>query len=75
MTIAQRHEAAESFSTREETIDYSTAYAVSRVLKREVSPIDFENLWYDWNAFTKEPEKYANSIVVDMVNQYLDERG
>ena len=27
----------------------------------------------EWAAFYDEPEKYAGSVVVDMVNQFLDE--
>jgi len=27
----------------------------------------------DWRAFCNDPEKYRNTVVVDMVNQYIDE--
>lgn len=74
MTGAQRRGNAELFSTREEEISYATADAVSRVLGREVDQTEFENLWHDWRAFTENPEKYADTIVVDMVKLYLDEQ-
>lgn len=28
----------------------------------------------DWNAFYTDPEKYAGTVVVKMVNQYIDEQ-
>ena len=28
----------------------------------------------DWNAFYNDPEAYAGTVVVDMVNQYIDEQ-
>ena len=27
----------------------------------------------DWRAFCNDPEKYRNTVVVDMVNQYIEE--
>lgn len=28
----------------------------------------------DWNAFYNNPSRYANTVVVDMVNQWIDEK-
>lgn len=57
-----------------EEISYKTMDTVKRVLGRELTQIEFENLWIDWNAFTKNPLKYNGTVVVDMVKQYLNEQ-
>ena len=48
---------------------------VQKVLGRE--DLDYwdvhELIAEEWAAFYDEPEKYAGSVVVDMVNQFLDE--
>ena len=56
-----------------EEISYKTLEDVEQVLGVELSMIEFENLWIDWNAFTREPHKYEGTVVVDMVKQYLEE--
>lgn len=58
---------------RTDQISYKNIEAVSRVLNREIDQIEFENLWIDWKAFARNPEKYADTIVVEMIQQYLDE--
>ena len=46
--------------------------SVSRVLGREITDTEVELIHDDWKAFYNEPVKYSNSIVISMVNQYLD---
>lgn len=29
---------------------------------------------HDWNAFYNNPSQYANTVVVDMVNKWIDEK-
>ena len=47
---------------------------VKEVLGRSVAPCDYQALLEEWAAFCREPEKYANTPVVECVNKWLDER-
>lgn len=43
------------------------------VLEMNLNDLQVEALKRGWNAFYNSPEQYKNSIVVDMVKQYLNE--
>lgn len=73
MMIHKTLEEVERAIEMREEISYKNIEEVKAVLGREISQIEFENLWIDWNEFTRNPLKYAGTVVIDMVNQYLDE--
>lgn len=44
------------------------------VLGRKIGWVNFGELENDWRAFFNEPQKYKNTVVVDMVNKWADEK-
>ena len=49
---------------------------IEKVLKLEKKLYlnEYLELCNSWLAFTREPEKYKNTVVVDMVNSWLQEK-
>lgn len=47
---------------------------LNSVLGRKIGWVSFRELEHDWNEFYNDPSKYRNSVVVDMVNQWADEK-
>lgn len=45
---------------------------VSAVLKRDVTNLEMQYILEDWKAFHDDPVKYSGTVVVQMVNEYLD---
>ena len=45
---------------------------VSAVLNREVTEVEMQLIYEDWRAFHDDPAKYSGSVVVSLVNEYLD---
>jgi hypothetical protein len=45
---------------------------VEEVLGRKISEEDYEILYPDWRCFCENAEHYRGTIVVQMVNQYMD---
>ena len=45
---------------------------VSAVLNREVTKEEMQLIYEDWGAFYDNPVKYSGSVVVQLVNEYLD---
>lgn len=60
--------------TNEEYNRWLVVKRVKDVLGRSVAPCDYQALLDEWAAFCREPEKYANTPVVECVNHWLDER-
>lgn len=46
---------------------------ISKALGRPLTDEQMQYVYEDWNEFHNNTSKYANSVVIDMVNQYLDE--
>ena len=46
---------------------------INKVLNNNVTEIELIYLAEDWKAFVENPTKYADSVIVDMVNQYLSD--
>lgn len=47
--------------------------SISSVLNRSVSFDEAKRLYKDWHEFFNHPEDFKNTIVVDMVLQYLND--
>lgn len=47
---------------------------IEKVLNQKLTNTQFKAIYKDWNAFSKDPEKYQNSIVIDMIKQYINEK-
>ena len=45
---------------------------VSEVLGRELSDTEMQFILEDWKAFYDNPTKYSGTVVVQLVNEYLD---
>lgn len=45
---------------------------VSAVLKRKMTDVEMQLIYEDWKAFHDDPVKYSGTVVVEMVNEYLD---
>ena len=61
----------EKMQAIEDSID--RMIAVECTLDRQLSEIGHKLLEEDWKAFYDEPSKYAGTIVIDMVLEYLHE--
>ena len=46
---------------------------VESVLGTQITDAEFDQIKFGWLAFCEEPERYAGSVVVDMVLLNLDE--
>ena len=47
---------------------------LNKVLGRKIGWVHFNELQHDWKAFYNDPVKYQGTVVVDMVNQWADEK-
>ena len=74
MTLAQRHGFAELFAMQYEPTDDERKQYISEILGREIDDTTFTDLQYSWKEFSRHPERYADTVVPLLVNQYLDER-
>lgn len=45
---------------------------VSAILQRDLSDMEMQFILEDWKAFYDEPVKYSGTVVVKLVNEYLD---
>ena len=45
---------------------------VSTVLNRKVTEEEMQLIYEDWRAFHDDPAKYSGTVVVQLVNEYLD---
>lgn len=45
---------------------------VSAVLNRKMTEVEMQLIYEDWKAFHDDPVKYSGSVVVKLVNEYLD---
>lgn len=47
---------------------------LERVLGECFDPALLPKIEKDWNAFYNDPERYIGTVVIAMVNQYIDEQ-
>ena len=45
---------------------------VSAVMNRKVTEDEMQLIYEDWRAFHDDPAKYSGTVVVQLVNDYLD---
>ena len=46
---------------------------IENVLGTQLTEEQLADVEINWNAFYKEPDKYRNSVVIDMVNLFLQD--
>lgn len=47
---------------------------VEEILGRTISDSIYEQLSIDWRAFAKDPEIFRDSVVLDLINHWVNEQ-